>query len=179
MRIDYNIIIFTVIDGIIHVAVDKSENQYRCFRKSLDNYNVEMVINNELDKLLGKSNAKELVGIYGEEKSILISYIVITNYRDNLNYISLDEAKKTFTETYFREAVKKMLTLIITDYYLKIIYPDGFTIPELQTLFERVEHRSYDRRNFHKKILKSRRVIPTGEMKKFRGKKPAKMYCLK
>jgi 8-oxo-dGTP diphosphatase len=70
----------------------------------------------------------------------------------------------------------KLKKLIITSNILKQLYPNGFTIPEIQKVYETVLETKLDRRNFRKKLLNSRLIIDTKEKQTFAGKKPAKLY---
>ena len=62
---------------------------------------------------------------------------------------------------------------------LKVFFPNGFTLPELQKVYESVLEKQLDRRNFRKKILNTNMIIPTTEEKSFEGKKKAKVYKFK
>ena len=56
---------------------------------------------------------------------------------------------------------------------------DGFTLPELQKIYESILNKKLDRRNFRKKILNMNIIIATEEAKTFEGKKKAKIYKFK
>ena len=51
------------------------------------------------------------------------------------------------------EAIEKLKELIINSDILKVLLPKEFTMPELQKIFEGILSKTYDRRNFRKKIL--------------------------
>ena len=65
---------------------------------------------------------------------------------------------------------------IVESNILKSLYPDGFTIPEIQKVYESILNKQFDRRNFRKKILSFDFIIDTNKYKNFEGKKPAKIY---
>ena len=61
---------------------------------------------------------------------------------------------------------------------LKSLFPDEFTLPELQQVFESILDKTFDRRNFRKKLIKDKYIIDTNKSINFKGKKPAKLYRL-
>lgn len=73
-------------------------------------------------------------------------------------------------------SIEKLKELILTSDILKILYPNGFTLPEIHKVYESILGINIDRRNFRKKILSSNLVIDTNRTTNFIGKKPAKVY---
>lgn len=62
---------------------------------------------------------------------------------------------------------------------LKTLFPQGFTIPEIQKTYESILGKTFDRRNFRRKLLNSGLIVDTNKEVKFEGKKPAKVYQFK
>ena len=62
---------------------------------------------------------------------------------------------------------------------LSSLFPNSFTMPELQKVYEAILNKQFDRRNFRKKILSLDIVEDINETAKFEGKKPAKLYRFK
>lgn len=62
---------------------------------------------------------------------------------------------------------------------MKALFPNGFTIPELQKAYETILEKTFDRRNFRKKLLSSGLVEETNLTTKFEGNKPANVYKFK
>lgn len=62
---------------------------------------------------------------------------------------------------------------------LKTLFPQGCTIPEVQKAYESILGKTFDRRNFRRKLLNSGLIIDTNRETKFEGKKPAKVYQFK
>lgn len=73
-------------------------------------------------------------------------------------------------------AIEKLKELIISSSILKILYPKGFSIPEIHKVYESILNKEIDRRNFRKKILASGLVKDTNTTINFEGRKPAKLY---
>ena len=74
------------------------------------------------------------------------------------------------------EALKVLKERIQSTDILKYLFPTGFTIPEIQKVYEALLNTTYDRRNFRKKLLSLGIIEDTGILKNFVGKKPAKVY---
>ena len=64
--------------------------------------------------------------------------------------------------------------MIIETDILKSFFPNGFTLPELQDVYESILEIEIDRRNFRKKMLPL--IIDTDKEIKYNGKKCAKLY---
>lgn len=62
---------------------------------------------------------------------------------------------------------------------LSYLYPNGFTMPEIQKVYESILNKQFDRRNFRKKLLGTGLIKETNRAEKFDGNKPAKIYIFK
>lgn len=78
-----------------------------------------------------------------------------------------------------KEALVTLKQKIIETDILKSLYPTGFTIPEIQKVYEAILDKVLDRRNFRKKMLGLGLIYDTEKQVKFEGKKPAKLYKFK
>ena len=72
-----------------------------------------------------------------------------------------------------------MQSKIVSTNILKVLFPNEFTIPELQKTYEAILNKKFDRRNFRKKILGLGLIEDTNRTGKFEGKRPAKLYKFK
>ncbi len=77
------------------------------------------------------------------------------------------------------EALKELQKQITRSTILKSLFPDSFSLPELQKVYEAILEKKLDRRNFRKKMLSLNLIEDTGDTAKFEGKKPAKQYRFK
>ena len=68
---------------------------------------------------------------------------------------------------------------ILRSNILMSLFPNGFTMPEIQKVYEAILRTTLDRRNFRRKLLSLNLVEDTGEFVNFEGKKPAKLYKFK
>lgn len=76
-------------------------------------------------------------------------------------------------------ALKELQEKITSSTILKSLFPNTFSLPELQKVYEAILNKKLDRRNFRKKMLSLDLIEDTGETAKFAGKKPAKLYRFK
>jgi len=77
------------------------------------------------------------------------------------------------------EAINSLRQRITKTDILRSLYPNGFTLPELQKTYEAILNKELDRRNFRKKMLNLGIISDTGKSKRFEGNKPAKIYKFK
>ena len=77
------------------------------------------------------------------------------------------------------KAVEKLKKELLNTKLLKIFFPSGFTLPELQKLFEQILNTKLDRRNFRKKIIKLDIIEDTNEKNVSMTGRPAKLYNFK
>jgi len=77
------------------------------------------------------------------------------------------------------EAIQALKQRITKTGILRSLYPNGFTLPELQKTYEAILNKKLDRRNFRKKMLNLGIIYDTGKAKRFEGNKPAKVYKFK
>lgn len=78
-----------------------------------------------------------------------------------------------------KDALVELQKKIVTTNILKSLFPDLFTIPELQKAYEAILNKKFDRRNFRKKFLSLNLIEDTNTTGKFEGNKPAKLYRFK
>lgn len=74
------------------------------------------------------------------------------------------------------KAIEYLKLKIVSTNILSGIYPEGFTLPEIQKTYEAIFNKNFDRRNFRKKLLGLNLIYDTNTYRKFNGKKPAKVY---
>ena len=74
------------------------------------------------------------------------------------------------------KAIKTLKEKIFATDIMKKLYPNTFTLPELQTTYEKVLNRKLDRRNFRKKMLLSKIIEETDMTIKNEKTKPTKLY---
>lgn len=79
----------------------------------------------------------------------------------------------------FNSSLTSLKDKIMNTDILKSLFPNGFTMPEIQKTCELILGVSFDRRNFRKRLLANELVESTSKTKVFEGTKPAKVYKFK
>lgn len=77
------------------------------------------------------------------------------------------------------KALEKLKDLIVLSDILKALLPKEFTMPELQKVYEGILGKTFDRRNFRKKILSLKIIDDTNKEISINGNKPSKLYKFK
>ena len=140
----------------------------------------------KLANVFGKKNrspvmrmvAVTYIGIIDSSKVEIAKSTLKTS---NAEWFSIDEVPHLAYDhnEIITDAIKKLKEEILKTNLLKVFFPNGFTLPELQKVYESILEKKLDRRNFRKKILNMDMIIPTDEEKIFAGKKKAKIYKFK
>lgn len=77
------------------------------------------------------------------------------------------------------DAIQKLKELVVQSNILKALLPKEFTMPELQNIYESIFNKTYDRRNFRKKILSLNILEDTNKVSSNKTGKPAILYGFK
>jgi 8-oxo-dGTP diphosphatase len=195
--------LFTVDKGIVKVLLIKRKNEPHCGKWALIGgalYNNEELITGMKREIDEKTGIKEDIDIHFSsviddiersnlQRMIAITYIGIINIdrvkflKDTLktsdaNWFDIKEVPELaydhnkVLETNLRTLQEK----IVESNILKSLYPNGFTLPEIQKAYETILNKKFDRRNFRRKILSFDFIKDTNEERIFEGNKPAKLY---
>ena len=74
------------------------------------------------------------------------------------------------------KAISTLKERIFTTPLIKKLFPDTFTLPELQAVYEKIIDKELDRRNFRKKLLNDNIITQTNMTQKEENKKATKLY---
>lgn len=107
--------------------------------------------------------------------------IIKLNEEIELNWFNLDELPKIgYDHKEIIESSKELLkTKLVNTTILKNLFPNEFTLPELQSVFESIMNKNLDRRNFRKKFLTLNLIEETGNNSVGGSGRPAKLYKFK
>ncbi len=97
-------------------------------------------------------------------------------------WFELGKLPKDFTsdhEEIIKDAIAKWKVEVMKKDTLKVLFPKGVSLPELQDTYQNVSDEIYDRRNFRKKMVAEDILIDSGYYRLYKGKKPAKIYYIK
>lgn len=197
--------LFTVDKGVVKILlVKRTNNPYNGYwaLPSGALYNNELLLTGakrELKEKTGIDNVNlEMVGVFDKiERSNLARMIGISFLGViDINKVNIQKTTlKTSNAEYFpiesipllaydhNEVINKSLEIlknkIIKSDILKELFPEEFTLPELQKVYEVLLNKNIDRRNFRKKMLSLDIIEDTNKTKLFEGRKPAKLYKFK
>lgn len=129
---------------------------------------------------LERSPLQRMIGIgyIGIIDSKKVSILNKTNKTSDSDWFNIDNVPILAYDhnNIFKNAIEELRSRITSSDILKSFFPDTFTLPELQNVYESILNIKIDRRNFRKKMLSLNLIIDTGEEVLFKGKKPAKLY---
>ncbi len=197
--------IFTIEKGKLKILLVKRKNNPYQGHWALTGgalYNDEDLedgLNREIYEKTGLEHIEvKLANVFGKKnrspvmRMVAVTYIGIidaskveiaksTLKTSNAEWFSIDEVPQLAYDhnEIITDAIKKLKEEILKTNLLKVFFPSGFTLPELQKVYESILEKKLDRRNFRKKILNMDMIIPTDEEKIFAGKKKAKIYKFK
>ena len=197
--------IFTIDKGKLKILLVKRKNNPYQGHWALTGgalYNDEDLedgLNREIYEKTGLEHIEvKLANVFGKKnrspvmRMVAVTYIGIidaskveiaksTLKTSNAEWFSIDEVPQLAYDhnEIITDAIKKLKEEILKTNLLKVFFPSGFTLPELQKVYESILEKKLDRRNFRKKILNMDMIIPTDEEKIFAGKKKAKIYKFK
>ena len=196
--------IFTVDKGIVKVLLIKRNNEPFYGYWALPGgglYNNELVLDGakrELKEKTGISNVDlKMYKIFDKidrsplKRMIAIAFIGVvdinkaelitsSNKASDISWVDIrliPELAYDYNEI-LDGAVEELKAMIQKTDILKSLFPNEFTLPELQNVYETILNISIDRRNFRKKMVNSNLIIDTNKTVNYKGKKPAKLYRL-
>ena len=197
--------IFTVEKGITKVLLIKRSNEPFKDMWALPGgalYNNEDINNGlkrELKEKTGIENINlDMVNVYGKIDRSPVMRMVAVSYMgviDSNRVSVLKETLKTSNADWFNinnipklaydhneilnDSVDKLKSKIFETDILKNLFNEEFTLPELQKVYETILDKTFDRRNFRKKLINDGVIEDTNKVVNFEGKKPAKLYKFK
>jgi len=197
--------IFTVDKGILKVLLVKRKNEpYKDYwaltgGALYNDEDLEDGLNREIYEKTGLRNIEvKFSKVFGKKDRSPVMRMIAITYIGIIDASKVEIAKdtlKTSNAEWFKinevpqlaydhneiieEAIKTLKEEILKTDLLKVFFPNGFTLPELQKIYESILNKKLDRRNFRKKMLNTNIIIATEEEMTFEGKKKAKIYKFK
>jgi 8-oxo-dGTP diphosphatase len=77
------------------------------------------------------------------------------------------------------DAIMSLRKKIVNSNVLKSLFPSDFTLPEIQSIYEKILGKTLDRRNFRKKFISLGLIEDTGYKNESYAGRPAKLYRFK
>lgn len=197
--------IFTVENGITKVLLIRRKNEpfkdmWALVGGAL--HNDEDLLDGAIREIYEKTGIESIniyfSNVFGKVDRSPVMRMVATSFIgviDNIKVSVLKETLKTSNAEWFpidnipdlaydhneilTDSLEFLKTKIVNSNILKSLFPDGFTIPEIQKTYESILGIKFDRRNFRKKILSIDLIEDTNQTRIFEGTKPAKIYKFK
>lgn len=160
----------TIEDGIRREIIEKTGLQ-----------NIDLYFSNVEDSVdrspLKRMFAINFIGVIDKDNAVLKD----TEKTSNADWFNLDDISALAYDhnKILKVARENLKKLVVSSTVLKSLFPKGFTMPELQMIYESILNKKFDRRNFRKKILGLGLIKETDDVVVFNGKKPAKKYVFK
>lgn len=193
--------IFTVEKGKLKILLErKKEDPYKGYwilpnetlkKDTTLEVTIESILNRTINtsKIYTEQNYTfSGINRYPGNRIISTSYIGLVDNKKlklnqdlELNWFNLDELPKIgYDHKEIIESSKELLkTKLVNTTILKNLFPNEFTLPELQSVFESIMNRNLDRRNFRKKFLTLNLIEETGNNSVGGSGRPAKLYKFK
>ena len=121
------------------------------------------------------------IGFIGIIDSKRVNVLRETKNTSNADWFPIDKIPPLGYdhEEILHDALIELRKQIVKSNILKSLFPDGVTMPELQKTYEAILGKTFDRRNFRKKMLHLDLIEDTNKSDRFEGNKPAKVYEFK
>lgn len=121
------------------------------------------------------------IGFIGVIDSKRVNILRETKNTSDAEWVPIDKIPKLGYDhnEIIKESIQELRKQIVKSNILKNLFPDGFTLPELQKTYESILNKKFDRRNFRKKLLSLNLIEDTNKYDKFEGNRPAKIYKFK
>ena len=186
--------IFTVDKGVVKVLLVKRTNEPFKEKWSLVGgalYNNERLEDGVKREIFEKSGLTDVnvyfSGVFDEIDRSPVRRMIALTYVGLIDANKVQVLKKTLKTDKVQnlagdhnkillKGLDTLKELIVTTDILKSLFPSGVTIPEIQKTYESILNKSFDRRNFRKKLLSLGIIEDTNKYMVFEGKKPAKLY---
>ena len=194
--------IFTIDKGVVKVLLVKRTNEPFKGMWSLvggalyNNEKLEYAVKREIFEKSGLTDVNVYFSCVFDEidrspvrRMIALTYVGLidankvqvlkkTLKTDNSEWVAIDKVKTLAGDhnNILLKGIDTLKELIVTTDILKSLFPKGVTIPEIQKTYEGILNKTFDRRNFRKKLLSLGMIEDTNTYIMFEGKKPAKLY---
>lgn len=118
------------------------------------------------------------IGYFGVSDSSIIEKFKQTEKASDAEWFEIDKVPELGYDhkEILDEAIEHLKNSIFKTNIMRKLYPNYFTLPELQGTYETILQVSLDRRNFRKKLLNEGLIVETNKTIKRGNSKPSKLY---
>ncbi len=173
---------WALVGGALYNNEELEEGMMREIKEKTNIENIQLIPSKNYSKVdrspVMRMIAISYIGIMDIKKANLVTSTLKTQNAAWFSIDNIPELAYDYNEI-LSDAVELLKTRIVSSDILKSLYPDGFTLPEIQKVYEAILNKELDRRNFRKKMLSLGLIKDTNKLVKFEGNKPAKLYKFK
>ncbi len=118
------------------------------------------------------------IGYIGISDSSIIEKFKQTEKASDADWFEIDRVPELGYDhkEILEKAIETLKKKIFTTAIMKKLFPNTFTLPQLQKVYEKILGTELDRRNFRKKLLSDNIIIETDQLQKEANKKASKLY---
>jgi len=173
---------WSLVGGALYNNETLEEGMLREIKEKTNIADIQLILSNNYSRVdrspLMRMIAVSYIGIIDIKKANLITQTLKT---ENAMWFSIDDIPDLAYDynEILTDAIALLKTRIVSSDILRSLYPDGFTLPEIQKVYEAILDKDLDRRNFRKKMLSLGLIKDTNKTIRFEGNKPAKLYKFK
>lgn len=170
---------WALVGGALYNNEDLIDGMHREIFEKTGIKNIDIYFSNIFGKVdrspVMRMVATSFIGVIDHEK---VSILTETLNTSNADWFAIDNIPSLAYDhnEILQDGLKFLKEKIISTDILKALFPNGFTMPEIQKTYESILGKTFDRRNFRKKLLSLDLIVDTGKTKIFEGTKPAKIY---
>lgn len=170
---------WALVGGALYNNEDLLDGMHREIFEKTGIKNIDIYFSNIFGKVdrspVMRMVATSFIGVIDHEK---VSILTETLNTSNAAWFPIDKIPSLAYDhnEILNDGLKFLKEKIVSTDILKALFPNGFTLPEIQKTYESILGITFDRRNFRKKLLSLDLIEDTGKTKIFEGTKPAKIY---
>lgn len=139
----------------------------------------DLILCNIFSKV-NRSSIMRMIGIsyLGVLDSERVKFLKNTLKTSDADWVPIDKIPNLAYDhnEILNDALENLKVQILKTDILKSLFPNDFTIPELQKVYESILNKKFDRRNFRRKLINMNLIVDTNKTRVFEGNKPAKLY---
>lgn len=174
--------IFTIIEDKINLLV--KDNKDLLMIECLDD--LDLVCNNYIkDNIDIKDLNLKQYYTFSKKRhklEITVLYVDIINIKNiklNSKFKFIDLDKLDNNNIYISKSIEYLKKELVLNSTIKKLYPDEFILPQIQKIYENLLGKSYDRRNFRKRLIKLDIIESLNKVSSNKNGRPAKIYKFK
>ena len=172
--------IFTMVNNQIKL-VTTTDNLF-CIKVDniIEKLNEEFINKNIKIKKMDLSQCYTFSEVKNNKLIISVMHLGFVNYNDlDVNNFKLLDISVLKDTVFYSKCIDYLKNRLVSCVTMKRLYPNEFTIPEIQKLYENVFNIKIDRRNFRKRLIRQNIIEETGKMSLYTNGRPAKLYIFK